>query len=67
MSKYGETDAAKDTDASTSKVSEAWHDAREHARQDGLLEKPGRFSRTDDSGQRAEGFWSSLFGKKDKE
>ena len=31
MTKYTDKDAAKDTDSSTSKVNEAWHDARDHA------------------------------------
>ncbi len=34
---YDKTDAAKDTGTSTSKVSEAWHDAREAAQKSGEL------------------------------
>jgi len=32
---YDKTDAAKDTSSSTSKVSEAWHQAREDAAKEG--------------------------------
>ena len=32
---YDKTDAGKDTDTSTSKVSQAWHDARDHAAEEG--------------------------------
>lgn len=32
---YDKTDAARDTDTSTSKVSEAWHDARDAAAEEG--------------------------------
>jgi len=34
---FSKEDAAKETDTSTSKVSEAWHDARERAQRDGEL------------------------------
>lgn len=37
MDKYTKEDAAKDTGTSTSKVSEAWHDARDHAQKSGEL------------------------------
>jgi len=35
MPRYGKEDAAKDTDTSTSKASEAWHDARDDAAKEG--------------------------------
>jgi hypothetical protein len=62
MSKYTETDAAQDSGSSTSSVAHAWHDARDHARDEGSLSQKGSFSRSSDSGQRAQGFWSSIFG-----
>ncbi len=34
---FDKPDAAKETDTSTSKVSEAWHDAREAAQKSGEL------------------------------
>lgn len=37
MSDYTKKDAAKDTNTSTSKVSKAWHDAREDAQKGGEL------------------------------
>ena len=35
VSKYTKKDAAKDTQSSTSDVSRAWHDARNHAARSG--------------------------------
>ena len=35
MPGYGKEDAAKDTDTSTGKTSEAWHDARDDAAKEG--------------------------------
>ncbi|MCK6463009.1 MAG: hypothetical protein L6Q29_04325 [Candidatus Pacebacteria bacterium] len=35
MGGYSKENAAKDTNTSTSKVSEAWHDARDDAAKDG--------------------------------
>lgn len=35
MPSYGKEDAAKDTNTSTGKVSEAWHDARDDAAKEG--------------------------------
>ena len=50
MSDYGKADAAKDTDTSTSKVSEAWHDARDDAAKEGGQGVPAdRHSKDSDS------------------
>ncbi len=35
--KYNEEDAAEETGSSSSKTEEAWHEAREHAQEDGEL------------------------------
>lgn len=70
MSKWTDKDTAKYSGDSTSKVSHAEHVARDDATKSGLFERGNssknsqRFSRTDDSGQRATGFWDSLFGNK---
>ena len=69
---YDKGDAAKETGASAKETSAAWHDARNHAVETGHLVRgsgPGtgghgkEFSRTDSSGEKATGFWSSIFGK----
>jgi len=50
-------------------VTEAGHDARDHATDAGVFERGNsdknseRFSRDDDSGKAATGFWGSIFGK----
>lgn len=70
MGKWTDSDTSKQSGDSSSKVSEASHDARDHATDAGLFERGNdsknseRFSRDDDSGQRAGGFWDSIFGKK---
>ena len=37
--KYDKTDAAEDTDNSTSKTSQAWHDARDDAEEEGEIKR----------------------------
>lgn len=70
MGKWTDSDTSKHSGDSSSKVSEAEHDARDHATDAGLFERGDgsrnseRFSRTDESGQRAESFWDSIFGSK---
>jgi len=53
--KYDKTDAARDTDSSTSQVSHAWHDARDHAAEEGGWGVPkdrhGGGGGSDDSGK----------------
>ncbi len=48
---YDKADAAKDTDTSTSKVSEAWHDARDDAAKEGGHGVPENRHGSDDSGK----------------
>ncbi|MBP8689472.1 hypothetical protein KBH77_03935 [Patescibacteria group bacterium] len=48
MSKYDVDDAARDTDSSSSKTSEAWHDARDDAERSGDLPERG-WNKLDDS------------------
>lgn len=70
MGKYTNADTSKQSGNSSSKVSEAGHNARDDAEKDGLFERGNssknseRFSKTDESGERATGFWDSIFGSK---
>ena len=70
MGKWTDADTAKHSGDSSSKVAEAEHTARDDATKAGLFERGNssknseRFSRDDDSGKEATGFWSSIFGKK---
>lgn len=48
---YDKTDAARDTDTSTGKVSEAWHDARDDAAREGGHGVPSNRHGSDDSGK----------------
>ncbi len=70
MGKWTDSDTAAHSGDSTSKVSQAEHDARDHATSSGHFERGNssknseRFSRNDESGQAAGGFWSSIFGSK---
>lgn len=48
---YDKTDAARDTDTSTSKVSEAWHDARDDAAREGGHSVPSNRHGSNDSGK----------------
>lgn len=51
MSGYDKADAARDTGSSTSKVSEAWHDAREDAAKEGGHGVPADRHGSGDSGK----------------
>lgn len=68
MSKWTDKDTQKVSGDSAQKVSSAEHDARDHATKAGVFERGNkeknsqRFSRDDDSGKSATGFWKSLFG-----
>lgn len=70
MGKWTNEDTAKQSGDSTSKAAAAGHDARDDATKAGLFERGNpeknseRFSRTDESGERATGFWGSIFGSK---
>ncbi|MFA6270450.1 MAG: hypothetical protein WC657_04560 [Candidatus Paceibacterota bacterium] len=70
MGKWTDNDTAKESGDSQHKVSEAEHDARDHATDSGLFERGNdaknseRFSKDDESGQRAGSFWDSIFGSK---
>jgi len=48
---YDKTDAAKDTDSSTSSVSHAWHDARDDAAKEGGHSVPSNRHGSNDSGK----------------
>ena len=67
MGKY--SDNTSSSGDSSSKAAEAEHDARDHATEAGVFERGNssknseRFSRDDNSGHAAGGFWSSIFGK----
>jgi hypothetical protein len=52
MTGYDKEDAAKDTDTSTSKVSEAWHDARDDAQKAGELSEREANKSAPDSGKK---------------
>jgi len=67
MGKYTDSDNENYGGDSSSKVSEAEHDARDHATSSGLFER-GNDSKNstrfkDDTGH-ATGFWGSIFGSK---
>ena len=70
MGKWTDGDTSKESGDSSSKVSEAEHDARDHATDSDLFERGNssknseRFSKDDESGQRSESFWDSIFGSK---
>lgn len=70
MGKWTDSDTAAHSGDSTSKVAEAEHNARDDAEKAGIFERGNssknseRFSRNDESGQAAGGFWSSIFGSK---
>jgi len=70
VGKWTDSDTSKHSGDSSDKISQAEHDARDHATESGNFERGNdsknseRFSKTDDSGQRAESFWGSIFGKK---
>lgn len=68
VGKWTDRDTSAHSGDSLGKVSGAEHQARDDATKSGDFERGNsaknseRFSRTDDSGQRAEGFWKSIFG-----
>lgn len=68
MGKWTDGDTAKHSGDSSSKVSQAEHDARDHATKEGSFERGNssknseRFSRDTESGKEATGFWNSIFG-----
>jgi len=68
MGLFSSADTAKETGDSSSQAAKASHDARDHATSSGLFsrgdsEKNSKpFSRDDDSGKAASGFWKSIFG-----
>ncbi len=70
MGKWTDSDTSKTTGDSSSKVASAEHDAREDATRAGVFQRGNddrnkeRFSRDDDSGRAATGFWGSIFGSK---
>jgi len=69
VGKWTDGDTSEHSGDSQEKVSEAEHTARDDAEEEGVFERGNneknseRFSRDDDSGRRAEGFWQSIFGK----
>jgi len=70
MGKYTDADTAKESGDSSSKVSEAGHQARNDGEKAGVFERGNdsknseRFSKDDESGRQATGFWNSIFGSK---
>lgn len=70
MGKYTDADTKAESGDSSSKVAEAGHDARRDAEKAGLHERGNdsknsqRFSKDDESGRQATGFWNSIFGSK---
>lgn len=68
MGKWTDSDTSAHSGDSSSKVAAAEHDARDHATEEGVFERGNssknseRFSRDDDSGKAATGFWASIFG-----
>ena len=50
MTQYDKGDAAKDTDSSEKEVSQAWHDARDDAADEGGWGVPENRHGSDDSG-----------------
>lgn len=69
MGKWTDADTSNYSGDSSSKVAEAEHTARDDATNAGVFERGNseknseRFSRDDDSGSAATGFWNSIFGK----
>lgn len=69
MGKWTNEDTSKASGDSTSKAAAAGHQAREDATKAGLFERGNSeknsrsFSRTDESGERATGFWEFLVPK----
>lgn len=69
MGKWTDKDTAEYSGDSPGKVAEAEHQARDDATKSGDFERGNssknaeRFSRDSAAGERATGFWSSIFGK----
>lgn len=68
MGKWTDADTAKHSGDSSSKVAAAEHQARDDGEEAGVFKRGDsdtnseRFSRTDESGEKASGFWKSIFG-----
>lgn len=68
MGKWTDKDTSDHSGDSSNKVAKAEHDARDDATKVGLFERGNpeknseRFSKSDESGERATSFWKSLFG-----
>lgn len=68
MPDWTNADTASETGDSSSQAAAAAHQARDDAEAAGLFERGNsdknsqRFSRDDDSGKEATGFWKSIFG-----
>jgi len=66
--KWTDADTREYSGDSSSKIAAAEHDARDHATRSGDFERGNdsknseRFSKDDESGQRATSFWGSIFG-----
>lgn len=71
MGKWTDKDTADHSGDSLKDVARAEHQARDDATKEGIFERGNkgknseRFSKSDNSGERASGFWSSVFGRKD--
>jgi hypothetical protein len=71
MGGWSHGDTAKETGSSSSEASAAAHQARDDATKSGDFERGNSdknsrsFSRDDESGKEATGFWGSIFGKND--
>lgn len=68
MGKWSDSDTSKETGDSLGQVAKAEHQARDDATEAGVFERGNDevnsqpFSRDDDSGKAATGFWASIFG-----
>ena len=69
MGKWSDKDTAKESSDSPKEVARAEHNARDDATKAGVFERGNDkknstpFSRDDESGQKATGFWKSVFRK----
>jgi hypothetical protein len=68
MGKWTDADTAKHSGDSLKDVARAEHQARDDAEKEGIFKRGDSetnskpFSKTDESGERATGFWKGLFG-----